>query len=164
LGLQTASDNIGKTVNRGFSTETFINAVKKLKEVGIDVVAHLMVGLPGESEKDIYDTVKIINACGCDGIKIHSTFVLENTKLATMVNDGRYIPITLEYYVDKVIKILSNLDKGIIVHRITGDPPKDKLLEPKWTLRKKVVINEINKQLNKLNVFQGDNKIKFIDN
>lgn len=161
LGLQTASDEIGKIINRGFDTQKFIESVKLLRENGINVVVHVMIGLPGENEKTIYETIKLINNLNCDGIKIHSTFVLNNTKLHDLLLNNEYTPISMEYYVDKVVKIISNLNKDIIVHRITGDPPKEKLVEPTWTLRKKVVLNSINKALNELDVIEGDRKLKF---
>ena len=118
------------------------------------------LGLPNERELDIVDTVNLINDCHCDGVKIHSTFVLKNTRLADMLSETKYTPISLEYYTDKVVKIISHLNKEIVIHRITGDPPKDKLIAPLWANRKKIVINEINKRLNELNVFQGDRTIK----
>lgn len=161
LGLQTASDVIGKKINRGFDTECFVKAVDLLKRSGIKVVAHVMIGLPGESVKLVSDTIEIINNCKCDGVKIHSTFVLADTALNEMYIKGEYFPIDIDYYVEYVVKIISNLDNNIVIHRITGDPPKDKLIAPLWTARKKIVINEINKRLNELDVIQGDKKIKF---
>lgn len=162
LGLQTASNLIGKEINRRFDKEEFVSAVELLKANNIEVVAHIMIGLPGESDKSIYDTIELINNCHCDGVKIHSTFVLKNTKLADMLKEDKYTPITMDYYVQRVAQIISNLDKNIVIHRITGDPPKDKLLSPHWTERKKVVINAINKKLNELNIVQGDRKEKII--
>ena len=87
----------------------------------------------------------------------------ENTKLNDMYETGMYQPIALEYYVDKICKIISNLNKDIIVHRITGDPNLKILVEPKWTGRKKIVLNSINNRLNDLDVVQGDKKLKFIN-
>lgn len=162
LGLQTANDEIGKIINRGYSVKDFVSAVNLLKENGISVVAHMMIGLPEEKEKDIYNTVQLINDCKCDGIKIHSTFINENTELNNMYKSGDYQPITLEYYVDKVCKIISNLNKDMIIHRITGDPNLNVLVEPKWTGRKKIVLNSINNKLNDLDIVQGDKKLKFI--
>lgn len=161
LGLQTANDEIGKVINRGFDTIRYIDATKLLKENGIHVVSHVMVGLPTEREKDIEKTIDVINSCKSDGIKIHSTFILNNTPLHDMYKSGEYNPISLEYYALMVAKIISNLNKDMVIHRITGDPPKDKLIEPIWTARKKIVINEINRKLSEFNVVQGDKKLKF---
>lgn len=161
LGLQTSNDEIGKLINRGFDTSRYIESVKLLKENNIHVVSHVMIGLPNEKEKDIENTIDVINNCNSDGVKIHSTFVLKNTILNDMYAAGRYVPITLEYYTNIVAKIISNLNKDIVIHRITGDPPKDKLVEPMWTARKKIVINEINKKLMNFDIIQGDKQLKF---
>lgn len=155
LGLQTADDDIANKINRGYKTEKFIEVVKKLRDNNIDVVAHMMVGLPGETEKSILDTVDLINDCQCNGIKIHSTFILKNTKLEKMYLSNNYTPITLDYYTQMIGRIIGNLKKNIIVHRITGDPPKEYLVAPDWTARKKIVINSIEKYLKDNNIIQG---------
>ena len=159
LGLQTANDSIGNIINRGYSTQDFINACEILHKYSIDIVGHLMVGLPNESVDDILHTSDLISKY-CNGIKIHSTYILKNTRLEKMFIDGTYRPIELDYYVDCVCKIISRIDKNIVVHRINGDPPKKLLVAPEWTSHKKIVINAINKELDKRNIFQGDNKWK----
>ena len=161
LGLQTASDDIGKLINRGYTTEDFANAVKILKKYDIDIVAHIMVGLPKETIKSVEDTVDFVNKCGVNGVKLHSTYVMKNTKLAQMYEVGEYEPISQEYYVDMVAKIISNLNLDIIIHRINADPPKSELEAPLWVARKKLVINAINKSLNDKDIMQGDKKLKF---
>lgn len=161
LGLQTASDDIGKLINRGYTTEDFANAVKVLKKYDIDIVAHIMVGLPKETIKSVEDTVDFVNKCGVNGVKLHSTYVMKNTKLAQMYEVGEYEPVSQEYYVDMVVKIISNLNSDIIIHRINADPPKSELEAPLWVARKKLVINAINKSLNDKDIMQGDKKLKF---
>lgn len=161
LGLQTASDDIGKLINRGYTTEDFANAVKILKKYDIDIVAHIMVGLPKETIKSVEDTVEFVNKCGVNGVKLHSTYVMKNTKLAQMYEAGEYEPVSQEYYVDMVAKIISNLNSDIIIHRINADPPKSELEAPLWVARKKLVINAINKSLNDKDIMQGDKKLKF---
>lgn len=161
LGLQTASDEIGKLINRGYTTEDFFNAVQILKKYEIDIVAHMMIGLPNETTKDIADTVKFINECGVNGVKLHSTYIMKNTRLENMYNDGKYEPITQEYYVDMVARVISNLSSNIIVHRINADPPKTELVAPLWVARKKIVLNAINKALDNFDIIQGDKKLKF---
>ena len=94
LGLQTASDDIGKLINRGYTTEDFANAVKILKKYDIDIVAHIMVGLPKETIKSVEDTVDFVNKCGVNGVKLHSTYVMKNTKLAQMYEVGEYEPVS----------------------------------------------------------------------
>ena len=161
LGLQTASDDIGKLINRGYTTEDFANAVKILKKYDIDIVAHIMVGLPKETVQSVEDTVDFVNKCGVNGVKLHSTYVMKNTKLAQMYEVGEYEPVSQEYYVDMVAKIISNLNSDIIIHRINADPPKSELEAPLWVARKKLVINAINKSLNDKDIMQGDKKLKF---
>lgn len=157
LGLQTANDKIGDIINRKYSTKDFELACQLLNNAGIDIVAHMMVGLPNETEKDILDTVQVINTCKCSGIKIHSTYVLKNTKLCEMFENGQYIPITQDYYIESVCKVISKLSKNIIIHRLTGDPPKESLIAPLWTTHKKIVLNNINQALKEKNIYQGIN-------
>lgn len=159
LGFQTANDNIGQKINRGYTTQDFINAVKLLHEYEIDVVAHVMVGLPEEQSQDIVDTILLINMLGCEGVKFHSTYVLKNTKLCNMFESGEYAPLTMEHYVNMVAYMISHLNKDIIIHRINADPPKDKYIAPDWVGRKKIVINAINRRLFELDITQGDRKI-----
>lgn len=160
LGFQTANNGIGDFVNRGYTTEDFENAVELIHKYGIDVVAHVMVGLPNETSEDIENTIKVINRLGCEGIKIHSTYVMIDSGLAELYRKGLYTPITQDYYLNMVAFIISNIHKDIVIHRINADPPKDKLLAPDWVARKKVVINSINRKLSELDVIQGDRKIK----
>ena len=118
----------------------------------------MMIGLPNETIDDIFQTVEVINE-NCTGIKIHSTYIQCKTELEKMFHRGEYIPITQDYYVDTVAKIISHLNNQIVIHRINADPPKDKLIAPNWTLKKKVVLNAINKRLEKLDIYQGDKKL-----
>ena len=155
LGLQTANDDIGEIINRGYKTEHFVSACRLLKKYDIDVVAHLMVGLPKEKEEDILNTVRLINDCNCKGIKIHSTYIIENTELNKMFQSGNYLPISMDYYVEMVGKIISHLKTELIIHRITADPPKNIFVEPEWALHKKIVLNNIEKYLEENNIVQG---------
>lgn len=155
LGLQTANDSIGEVLNRGYDTKDFVTACEILSRYEISIVAHLMVGLPNETREDILDTVSLINNCGCSGIKIHSTYVIEGTELNNMYTNGDYAPISQEYYVDCVADIIKHLNKDIIIHRINADPPKTLFVAPEWALHKKVVLNAINKRLELEKIHQG---------
>lgn len=157
LGLQTANEGVGQKFNRGYSNKEFVKAVKLLNNYGIDIVTHIMVGLPFEEEKDIEKTVDFVNSLKIMGVKIHSTYIIKNTILEKLYKEGKYVPITLEYYVENVCKIISHLRPDIVVCRITGDAPKDILVEPKWNVRKKIVLNAINRALEEKNIFQGKN-------
>lgn len=155
LGLQTSNEVVAKKINRGYTNEEFINAVKLLRRYKIDVVTHIMVGLPYEKENDVLNTVNFINQLDVMGIKIHSTYIIKDTKLEDLYNNGKYTPITLEYYVDKVCQILSNIKPGTVICRITGDAPKDKLVAPEWNVRKKIVLNAINKAIEDRDIYEG---------
>ena len=155
LGLQTASEEIGRILNRGYETRQFIDAVKLLKKYGIDVVVHIMVGLPNETEQSINETIDLINSLNVMGIKIHSTYVIKDTKLEKMYNSGEYFPISLEDYVKRVGNIISRLNSNSVVCRISGDAPKNLLVAPEWNLHKKIIINSVNKYLLENNLIQG---------
>ena len=156
LGLQTSNNNVANKFNRGYSNDDFVKAVKLLNDYDIDIVTHIMVGLPYEEENDIINTVRFINSLNIMGVKIHSTYIIKNTVLEDLYKDGKYMPISLDYYVDNVCNIISYLRPDIVVCRITGDAPKDILVEPKWNTRKKIVVNAINKNLEERNIYQGD--------
>ena len=155
LGFQTSSNMIGKTINRCYDTETFEKALKLLNKYEIDVVTHIMIGLPKETEEDIENTLKFVNSHNIQGIKIHSTYVVKNTALEKMYLEKKYEPITFEYYMDKLINIITHLRKNIVIHRFSGDAPKDLLVAPEWTLHKKKVMNELNNRMEKNNLTQG---------
>lgn len=155
LGLQTSNEEIGKIINRQYTNEQFTKAVELLNRYDIDVIAHMMVGLPNETFEDIQDTVKFINHHHIQGLKIHNTYVIENTVLADMYNKNQYEPISLEYYLDCLAYILSHISPDIVIHRISGDAPKDLLIAPKWDLHKKWILNGLDKKLKEENLYQG---------
>ena len=156
LGFQTANETVAKQFNRGYTNQDFVDAVKLLNQANIDVVAHIMVGLPYEEKDDVLNTVKLINSLNIMGIKIHSTYIIKDTQLEKLYDNGKYQPLQLEDYVDKVCDIISNLNKETVVCRITGDAPKNILVAPQWNAHKKIVLNSITKALEERNIFQGD--------
>lgn len=155
LGFQTSNDATGFFINRGYDSKTFVDAVNLLDKYGLEVIAHVMVGLPGESKDDVLNTVKFLNKTKISGIKFHSTYVIKDTKLAKLFESGEYIPLELDVYIDTVVDAIGILRKDIIVHRISGDAPKDLLIAPKWNLHKKWIMNGIEKELKNRNVWQG---------
>lgn len=155
LGFQTANENVAEKFNRGYSNLEFVSAVEMLHRYDIDVITHIMVGLPYEEDDDCIKSVEFINALPIMGVKIHSTYIIKNTELENLYNKGEYSPLRLEDYVYKVREIISTLRKDIIICRITGDAPKDILVEPKWNSHKKLIINAINKELEEKNIYQG---------
>lgn len=158
LGLQTANNNIGKVLNRCYDNVDYLNACKLLNKYEIEIVAHLMIGLPYEKDCDIINTVGLINKSGAKGIKIHNTYVLKNTKLESMYKNNEFEPITQEKYVSSVCRVIQKLNKDIIIHRITGDPSKDEFVAPLWATHKKLILNAINNELINKNIFQGEDK------
>lgn len=155
LGLQTASDKTGKLINRCYLTKQFEESVKLLSSFNIPVVTHIMVGLPGETHDDIINTVKFLNTQNIWGLKIHSTYITANTGLHQMYLNGTYTPISLEEYISEACYILAHINPKIIIHKVSGDAPKNSLVEPKWNLHKKLILNGIDKYLYVNNLYQG---------
>ena len=155
LGLQTSNENTGKVINRCYTNEDFINAVTILRKYNIEIVTHIMVGLPGETHKDIVNSVNFVNNLDIQGLKIHSTYVTNDTRLNEMYENNQYSPITLECYLDELCYIITHLRKDIILHRISGDAPKDMLVAPSWNSHKKLVLNGIDKILREKDLYQG---------
>ena len=116
-----------------------------------------MIGLPGEGEKDAIKTAKYLNKFNLSGIKLHSTYVLKNTRLGEMYLRGEYTPLELDDYIDTVIEILKVLNPKFIIHRISGDAPKETLLSPSWSLHKKLILNRVENYMQKNGIFQGMN-------
>ena len=114
-----------------------------------------MIGLPSENFEDLKNTVNFINSHNIQGLKIHCTYVVENTVLADLLHDNKYEPISLDYYLECVSFVLSHISPEIVIHRITGDPKIDDLVEPHWLTKKFCVLNDIDKEMVKRNTYQG---------
>lgn len=155
LGLQTIHSSTAHLINRGYELEQFNKCVKKLRENNIEVIVHIINGLPFETKEMMLETIAYLNQCDIQGIKIHSLFVLKNTQLSTMYNNNDFKMLELNEYVDIVTEQLALLRDDIVVHRINGDAPKDLLIAPMWSLKKFVVMNEIDKEMKNRNYFQG---------
>ena len=155
LGLQTSDDVTGKFINRGYTSLQFTQAVLLLNKYNIDVVAHIMVGLPNEDFENLKHTVNFINQHNLQGIKIHSTYVVKNSSLYDLYLQGDYTPISLEYYLNCLVYILTHISPDIVIHRISGDAPKDLLVAPSWNSHKKLVLNGLDKLLNEQDLCQG---------
>lgn len=155
LGLQTSNDETAKLINRGYKSSDFTKAVELLNKYQIDVVTHIMVGLPNETFDDIKNTVTFINKHNIQGLKIHSTYVIKNTVLSRLYEEGKYTTISLEEYLKEVAYILTHISPEIIIHRISGDAPKDLLVAPEWNLHKKWIINGLDKLMREQNLYQS---------
>ena len=155
LGLQTSRNDTGILINRGYDSEDYLRAVEILKRYQIEVITHMIVGLPGEDMSDAIATARFIGASGVNGIKIHSIYVSKGTLLAEMYNKKLYTPPTLEEYVRTVGEIIAILPKDMIIHRMTGDCPPELLIAPKWNGDKNAMIDGINKYLADNKLYQG---------
>lgn len=155
LGLQTANNSTGELINRCYSNKQFSEAVALLNKYNIDVVTHIMIGLPNENFDDLKNTVDFINLHNIQGLKIHCTYVVENTVLADLYQKGSYEPISLDYYLDCVSYILTHISPDIVIHRVSGDAPKDLLIAPEWNCHKKWIINGLDKLLREKDLYQG---------
>ena len=155
LGLQTSNDNTAKFINRGYDLDVFIDCVKRIRKYNIETIVHIINGLPFETENDMYETVRFLNSLDIQGIKIHSLFVLENTPLAKVYQEENFKMLTLEEYVKITAEQLAILRDDIVIHRINGDAPKDLLIAPLWSIKKLVVMNEIDKYMRNNQLYQG---------
>lgn len=155
LGLQTSNDKTAEVINRGYLSSEFTKAVSILRKYNIDVVCHVMVGLPGENKSDLENTINFINKHDIQGIKIHSTYVIKDTKLYDLYNKGKYLPISLEDYLESLLFVITHISSDVIIHRISGDAPKDLLVAPEWNLHKKLVLNGLDKILRERDLYQG---------
>ena len=155
LGLQTIHDKTSKLINRCHSLEEFENMVKKLRERKINVVVHIINGLPYETKEMMLETVKYLNNLDIQGIKIHMLHVLKNTKLANMYEEEKFPILTKDEYIDIVVNQLELLRSDIVINRITGDPKVDDLIAPTWLVKKFVVLNDIDKELKRRDTYQG---------
>ena len=146
LGLQTASDETGDFINRCYKTEDYVSAVKALKEIGANVITHIIFGLPGETRDMMMDTVRLSVKSGSDGYKFTCLYVLENTPLEALYRENKVEILRQEEYFDIVEEAIKLLPEKAVVHRFTGDGPKKILLAPEWTKNKRQVVNYINRR------------------
>ncbi len=142
-GLQTTKPESVRYIRRGYENAVFADAVKALREEGIYVIAHIIVGLPGETEADMENTLRFALACGVNGVKLQLLHVLEGTDLADDWRAGKFRTLTLEEYLHILSVLLPMLPPDVAVHRLTGDGAKKDLLSPLWSADKKTVLNAI---------------------
>lgn len=158
LGLQSSNENTLKYINRGHDLKSFENMVKKLKERNINVVVHIINGLPYETKEDMINTIKYLNKLKIDGIKIHMLYILKNTELESIYKKEKFKLLSKEEYINIVCDQLELLDENIVIHRITGDPKEEDLVKPNWLIKKFCVLNDIDKEMEIRNSYQSINK------
>ena len=159
LGLQTVHKSTADFINRCYELSVFDEAVQKLKAADINVIVHVILGLPFENEEMMYQTVSYVGKSGADGIKLQLLHVLKSTRLADIYQSGAFEVLTLEKYTDVVCNCVELIPRHMVIHRLTGDGAKRLLIAPKWSGNKKLVLNTINKAMRDRNIIQGS---KFI--
>jgi radical SAM protein (TIGR01212 family) len=162
LGLQSIHPKTSDFMNRGHDLDCFDQAVKELRKRNIDVVVHIINGFHIETPNMMLETVEHLNTLDIQGIKIHLLHIMKHTKLGRLYEENPFPVLSLEEYVQITCDQIEILNPNIIIHRLTGDAPKELLIAPLWSLKKFVVMNEIDKELRKRNTYQGA-KYKKID-
>jgi len=157
LGLQTIHENTADYIRRGYSLDTYDNCVKRLINIGIRPIVHMIIGLPGESTSDILETADYIAHSGAWGIKLQLLHILKGTDLYTDYINGAFKALDLNEYTAIVGQIIARLPKDMVIHRITGDGPKSLLEAPMWSANKKLVLNTLNQYFKDNNIYQGRN-------
>ena len=155
LGLQTIHEDTARYIRRGYPLSCFDTAVKNLRAGGIEVIVHTILGLPGESRKDILETMAYLNAMDIQGIKLQLLHVLRGTDLAADHEAGLFRTYERDEYLNLVIDCLEHLRPDIVIHRVTGDGPKDLLIAPLWASRKREVLNLLHHRMKERASFQG---------
>ncbi|MDD6645524.1 MAG: TIGR01212 family radical SAM protein [Oscillospiraceae bacterium] len=154
LGLQTTKESSVKYIRRAYDTSVYVQTAEKLKKAGIEVITHIILGLPGESRVDMLNSVKFAGKY-TDGIKLQLLHILKGTDLYNDYMKGKFKALALEEYVDIICDCINILPKNVVIHRLTGDGDKKLLVSPLWSGNKKNVLNTINKALEERNVLQG---------
>lgn len=155
LGLQTIHENTSKLINRCHNLDCFNEMVQKLRDRNINVVVHIINGLPFENKDMMIETVKYLNNLDIQGIKIHMLSILKNTALENLYSKTKFHILTKEEYIDIVCDQLEYLRPEIVINRITGDPKKEDLVEPNWLIKKFCILNDIDKEMKKRDIYQG---------
>lgn len=155
LGLQTIHEQTAEYIRRGYPLSCFEDAVKALHQRNLEVIVHTILGLPGESRKDILETMEYLNRQKIQGIKLQLLHVLKGTDLAQDYLDGKFSVYSMEEYLDTVIDCLEHLSPDIVIHRLTGDGPKDLLIAPLWSSKKRTVLNALHHECKMRGAYQG---------
>lgn len=147
LGLQTIHETTAQYIRRGYDRFVYDDAVKRLKEVGVNVIVHVILGLPGENREDMLETVRYVGESGADGIKLQLLYVIRGTDLEKEYQKGKFRVLELEEYADLIAECISVLPENIVIHRMTGDGDKRTLVAPLWSSDKKRVLNLLNRKI-----------------
>lgn len=157
LGLQTSNDESAKIINRGYKLLKFEEALSELNKRNIDVVVHTIFGLPGESTEDMLKTIDYVAHKNIKGIKLHLLHLMENTPMVELYKQKKLKFLKQPEYIDIICKTITMLPPNMVIHRLTGDSPRDLLIGPMWSLKKWEVLNDIDNTLKQLDLYQGQN-------
>lgn len=155
LGLQTIHEDTAVYIRRGYKLPCFEKAVKLLRNAGIEVIVHVILGLPGESKEQMLQTVTYLNDVDVQGVKLQLLHVLSDTDLAIDYKAGKFLVLEEDEYVELVAECIAKLRPDIVIHRLTGDGPKDLLIAPMWSTSKMKVLNHIHHHLKVEKIKQG---------
>lgn len=155
LGLQTIHEAAARLIRRGYSLNVYDTAVEHLHAAGLEVVTHVIAGLPHETKEDFLQTISHVSRCHSDGIKIQLLHILKGTDLADLYKQGVFKALTMPEYLEMVIQAIAVLPEEMVIHRLTGDGPKSLLLAPAWSSQKRQVLNELHRQLKRQDIWQG---------
>ena len=155
LGLQTIHENTAALIRRGYPLDTFEKAMRDLQTIGIPVIVHVILGLPGETPSQILETIDYLNRAGIFGIKLQLLHVLRGTDLARLYEEGAFKVYTLDEYLDILIECIAHLDDRIVLHRVTGDGPRDLLIAPLFSRDTRLVLNTLHRRMKETGIRQG---------
>ena len=155
LGLQTIHESTARYIRRGYPLCIFDDAVKRLRKENIEVIVHTILGLPGENTADILETMEYLNHMDIQGIKLQLLHVLRGTDLAADYEKGLFQTYERDEYISLLINCLEHLRPDMVIHRITGDGPKDLLIAPLWASRKREVLNMLHHRMKEEQTYQG---------
>ena len=155
LGLQTSNEKSAEYIRRCYDNSVYEKAVSDLKSINVNVITHIIIGLPNETKEDVLNTVDFSVKCGTDGVKLQLLHILKDTDLYEDYKKDIVKPLGLNEYMDILFDCIERIPRDIVIHRITGDAPKKYLVEPQWSGDKKMVLNTINKEMEKRDIIQG---------
>lgn len=158
LGLQTVNYQMLKKLNRGHGLSEFIDIMQRLKKYNLRSCVHVIIGLPWENDLDIIETAKILNILGVDEVKVHSLYIVKNTKLAKMYENNEFKVVPYEDFKRRVILFLRHLDKGVVIQRLLGRVPEEDSVFCNWGMSWRKIHDEIITKMNYNSIVQGDKK------
>lgn len=156
LGLQTIHEQTSKLINRGHTYQEFLDGLALLRKYHLDVCVHIINGLPNETKEMMLETAKTVGQLDIQAVKIHMLYVIKNTRLEKMYSQHEFSLLSRQEYIDLVVEQLRYIPEHIVIERLTGDGKADDLIAPLWSVKKVTIINDIDKKMKELDIYQGD--------